>query len=139
MYGLSVLQALSFLAVLAAMPPAYGQGGPGEAQGLLILDARIADGTGAPLTRADVRVRGDRIVRVGPLEPDGQERVVDAGGRVLAPGFIDIHNHSDGRLGDYPLAESQTSQGITTVVVNGTIVWSGAKPTGARPGRVLSR
>src|SRR5690606_34688855 len=54
---------------------------------------------------------------IGELTADGTERVIDAAGKVLAPGFIDIHNHSDDLLPELPLAESQVSQGITTIVV----------------------
>lgn len=82
----------------------------------LIVGARVADGTGAPLARADVRVRGDRIAEVGTLTPAAGEKVVRAEGLVLAPGFIDVHNHSVDGLKTDPLAETQISQGITTIV-----------------------
>ena len=60
----------------------------------VIAGARVADGTGAPLVAQDVRIDGDRIVEVGKLSPHAGERVVDGKGLVLAPGFIDVHNHS---------------------------------------------
>ncbi len=84
---------------------------------LLIAGGRVADGTGAPLSRADVRVEGDRIVEVGALSPRKGERVIRAEGRVVAPGFIDVHNHSTEGLKTDPLAETQVSQGITTLVL----------------------
>ncbi len=99
--------ALSLLAAAPDAPPAS----------LLIAGARVADGTGAPLSRADVRVRGDRIAEVGTLKPAEGERVVRAEGLVLAPGFIDVHNHSTEGLKTDPLAETQVSQGITTLVL----------------------
>jgi len=83
----------------------------------VIVNARVADGTGAPLRTANLRVSGDRIVAVGTFERQPGEPVLDAKGLVLAPGFIDIHNHSDDELADQPLAESQIAQGITTVVL----------------------
>jgi N-acyl-D-amino-acid deacylase len=83
----------------------------------VIVNARIADGTGAPLRNANVRVAGDRVTAVGSFEPQPNEPVLDAKGRVLAPGFIDIHNHSDDELAEQALAESQIAQGITTVVL----------------------
>jgi N-acyl-D-amino-acid deacylase len=83
----------------------------------VIVNARVADGTGAPVRTANVRVNGDRIVAVGNFERQPGEPVLDAKGLVLAPGFIDIHNHSDDELADQPLAESQIAQGITTVVL----------------------
>ncbi|HYX20787.1 MAG TPA: D-aminoacylase, partial [Thermoanaerobaculia bacterium] len=98
--------ALSILAAAPDEPPAS----------MLIVGARVADGTGAPLARADVRVRGDRIAEVGTLTPAAGEKVVRAEGLVLAPGFIDVHNHSVDGLKTDPLAETQVSQGITTMV-----------------------
>ena len=83
----------------------------------VILNARVADGTGAPLRNANVRISGDHVARVGDFKPDKDERIIDAKGLVLAPGFIDIHNHSTEGIESYPLAESQLSQGITTVIL----------------------
>jgi N-acyl-D-amino-acid deacylase len=83
----------------------------------LIVNAEIADGTGAPLRKADVRIAFSHIVEIGDLKPEKDEQVIDAKGLVLAPGFIDIHNHStDGLLSD-PVAETQIAQGITSLVV----------------------
>ncbi len=83
----------------------------------LIVNAQLADGTGAPLRKANVRVAYSHIVGIGELDPEKDEPTIDAKGLVLAPGFIDIHNHSeDGILTD-PLAETQIAQGITSLVV----------------------
>ena len=83
----------------------------------LIADVRVVDGTGAPAYPGSVRVEGDRIVAVGDLAPLRGETVVDGGGLVLAPGFIDTHSHHDRGLADMPDAVAAVSQGITTVVV----------------------
>ncbi len=83
----------------------------------LIINAQLADGTGAPLRKANVRVAVNHIVGIGELQPEKDEPTIDAHGLVLAPGFIDIHNHSTDELQNDPLAESQISQGITTLVV----------------------
>jgi N-acyl-D-amino-acid deacylase len=83
----------------------------------LIAGARVADGTGGPIEKKDVRVVGDRIAEVGKLEPKPGEVVIRADRLVLAPGFIDPHNHSEEGLATDPLAETQVSQGITTLVV----------------------
>jgi N-acyl-D-amino-acid deacylase len=83
----------------------------------VIINAQIADGTGKPLRKGSVRISGDRITRVGDLQPAQDEQVIDAKGLVLAPGFIDIHNHSTTGLETDPLAETQIAQGITTLVV----------------------
>lgn len=81
-----------------------------------VTGARMADGTGRALRKASARVCGDRIAAVGDVRPLKGELVLDARALVLAPGFIDIHNHSTEELLEDPLAESQISQGITTVV-----------------------
>lgn len=83
----------------------------------VITGAQIADGSGALLRRASVRVVGNRIARIGSFKPEKGERVINGKGLVLAPGFIDIHNHSDEGLEAHPLAETQISQGITTVIL----------------------
>ena len=83
----------------------------------LIRDAFVIDGTGAPARRADVRIRGDRIVSVGELPPTPGEHVVAASGLALAPGFIDTHSHHDRGLDSAPDAVAMVSQGVTTIVV----------------------
>lgn len=97
-----------------AVLPAYSQKAPDS---LVILNAQIADGTGAPLYRANVRVSGNRIVAIGKLVPEPGEATLDANGLVLAPGFIDIHNHSEESLPKDLAAETQVSQGITTLII----------------------
>src|SRR4029077_3990116 len=69
-----------------------------------------------PLREGALRIRGNRIVSIGKLSPSAGERTLDAHGLVLAPGFIDIHNHSLDGLDSDPLAETQIAQGITTAV-----------------------
>lgn len=85
---------------------------------LVIRNADVADGTGRPRVRADVAVRGDRIAAVGDAGAWQGDRELDATGRVLTPGFIDAHTHHDGAVLCGPhCMRSQTSQGVTTVVV----------------------
>ena len=69
---------------------------------LIIRDATIIDGTGAPSRRGDIGVSGDRIVAVGDLGGASADREVMAGGKAVAPGFIDSHTHDD-RAVLYPL------------------------------------
>lgn len=87
------------------------------AQSTLIVHAKVADGSGAPLRAANVRIEKGRITGVGDLQPREGEAVVEGEGRVLAPGFIDVHNHSTAGLVHEPLAVSQISQGITTLLL----------------------
>ena len=82
----------------------------------LIVNASIVDGTGSPARAGAVRIDGDRIVEVGDLEPKRGEQVVDAGGHVLAPGFIDVHSHHEEGLFEMRDATPVVSQGITTIV-----------------------
>jgi N-acyl-D-amino-acid deacylase len=89
----------------------------GAAAGVVIRNAQVADGTGAPLRRADVRVDGDTITAIGAVTAGETDRVIDATGLVLAPGVIDAHNHSTDGLDADPDAFSQIAQGITTLVV----------------------
>jgi N-acyl-D-amino-acid deacylase len=79
--------------------------------------ATVLDGTGRPGSRADVGVHDERIAAVGDLSRERAGRVVNASGRVLAPGFIDMHSHSDWRLWGNRRAESKIRQGVTTEVV----------------------
>lgn len=84
---------------------------------LLIRGADIIDGSGAPGFTGDVVVQDGRI-RAVTTEPGTQaQRVIDATGLTLAPGFIDIHTHSDFTLPLNPRAESKIRQGVTTEVV----------------------
>jgi N-acyl-D-aspartate/D-glutamate deacylase len=73
----------------------------------------VLDGTGAAAVSADVGIRGDRIAAVGPLGAQGARRVVDARGLVVAPGFIDLHTHSETPLIADGTAQSKVRQGVT--------------------------
>ena len=81
----------------------------------LFKNATIVDGSGAPAFAADVAVGSDRITQVGQVAgPAGD--VIDASGLVLAPGFIDIHSHTDATIFENPSAESKLLQGVTLEV-----------------------
>jgi len=84
---------------------------------VLITDVVIIDGTGADRREGAVRLLKDEIIEVGDLETLPGEKVIDGGGLVLAPGFIDTHSHADADLFELGSALAVTSQGITTVVV----------------------
>ncbi len=83
---------------------------------LCIRNARIVDGTGRPAFAGDVGITGDRISALGRVEADA-ERVIDAHGLVLAPGFIDIHTHYDPQICWDRLATPSIEHGVTTVVM----------------------
>ena len=84
---------------------------------LLIRDGHILDGTGNPWFTGDVAVRGDRIVAVGHLAGAKAAREIDARGLIVAPGFIDLHTHSDLTLLNDGNAESKVRQGVTLDVI----------------------
>ena len=84
---------------------------------LLVKNGTVIDGTGAPGQRLDVAIDGDRIAAIAPRLPADATQVIDAAGLVVAPGFIDIHSHSDFFYEQCPSAESKIRQGVTTEVV----------------------
>ena len=84
---------------------------------LLIRNGTVIDGSGGARERADVAIVDDRIVAVAPDLAGDADRLIDATGLVVAPGFIDIHSHSDFFYEQCPEAESKIRQGVTTEVV----------------------
>lgn len=76
----------------------------------------VVDGTGAPAVRADVGITDDRIAEVGELSSSAG-RTIDATGRIVAPGFIDAHAHSDFALLRTPQNPEKVLQGVTTNVI----------------------
>ena len=109
-------------AAAAAISPLSVTGAPRR---ITIVGAKIADGTGAPLRDGNVRLENGRVAAVGAVSPSADDLVVNGTGLIVAPGFIDIHNHSTSELLKDPAAESQVAQGITTMVVgaDGSSPW----------------
>jgi N-acyl-D-amino-acid deacylase len=104
--------------VLAALVLAWSGCGPSGPPGLTITDARIVDGAGTPAFPGAVRIVDGRIAEVGPgISPRSGDTVLEAGGLVLAPGFIDTHSHAASDLFERLDATAAVSQGITTLVV----------------------
>ena len=84
---------------------------------VLITNARIVDGTGNPSWIGDIGIRGNRIAALGRLTGQPAARTIDARGLIAAPGFIDIHNHSDYALLTDGDAQSMIRQGVTTMIL----------------------
>ena len=84
---------------------------------LLIRGGKLVDGSGNPWAYGDLAVKGDRIAAIGQFAPESAKRVIDARGLVVAPGFIDIHSHSDWLLLEDGDAQSKIRQGVTTEVL----------------------
>ena len=87
------------------------------AQSVIIKNAMIIDGSGKPAFRGDILIKGDKITKIGNIKPKKDDVVIEANGKILAPGFIDIHNHSESGLQTEGTATNQVSQGITTILV----------------------
>ena len=88
------------------------------AHDLLITNGTVVDGTGGPTRRADVAIDGDRISEIGDRGTLGSSRrVIDADGRYVTPGFVDLHSHLDAQIGWDPLMSSSCWHGVTSVVM----------------------
>jgi len=107
----ATLSTVAFL--LGATQPSRAQT---DAIDLLIKNARVIDGTGAPAYQSDIAVRGDTILRIAPRIDSPATKLVDAHGKVLAPGFIDIHVHARDNIFKVPTADNYVRQGVTTLI-----------------------
>ena len=125
------LEVAALLAVAALLTlPVTGAAQDTSTFDLLVRGGRVLDGTGNPWFRADIGVRDGRILAIGTLEGATAARTIDATGRYVSPGFIDIHSHADdgnAQIGGSTIRTDQlerkaapnvVSQGVTTVVVN---------------------
>lgn len=113
-----VLSALTIFFGTLGLLPSGEKTGPAEASyDLVICNGKIVDGAGNPWFHGDLAIRGDRIVAVGKIAARKVGREIDARGLIVAPGFIDIHAHSDFTLLEDGLAQSKIRQGVTTDVL----------------------
>jgi len=83
---------------------------------MLIKNAHVIDGTGNPWFKKDIEISGGKIKKIGFISENKGQKVIDANGMIVSPGFIDLHSHSDMSILAYPNAESSVMQGITTTV-----------------------
>jgi len=104
----------------AQAPSGGGDAAPARAAtgtvDVVIRNGTVVDGRGGPGTRADVAISGGRIVGVGPLPGVAGRVTIDAAGKVVCPGFIDLHSHADGGIREFRAAENYIRQGVTTLV-----------------------
>ena len=118
----------------AAMLPSMARGVQAAPGMLQIRDVMVIDGTGAPARHADVLVAGGRIAQIGRISRRAARgaRIVEGGGRVLAPGFIDLHTHGDPLQRSY---QQFLAMGVTTVVLgqDGGSPGAGEDGTGRLP------
>ena len=95
---------------------------------LIIKNGTVYDGTGRKPFLADVAIKGNKIIAIGDLEGSSKE-IIDAKGKIVAPGFVDIHTHYDGQVTWDPYLRPSTYHGVTTVVMgNCGVGFSPCKP-----------
>ncbi len=100
---------------------------------LIIRGGEVIDGAKRARYRADVGIEGERIVQIGDLREVEAGQVIDATGKIVAPGFVDVHNHSDAWLLKTPHLVSKTTQGFTTeVIMADGISYAPLSPNNAR-------
>ena len=109
----SASSALKLLVLLFGITTAHAAETPYD---LVLRNARIVDGTGSPWYRADLAIRGDTIVHIAPSISAPAARVIDVGGVVVAPGFVDLHTHAIRGIFQVPTADNYVRQGVTTIL-----------------------
>ena len=89
---------------------------PAKSFDIVITNSQIIDGTGSPWYSGDVGIRGGKIAAIGNLSAAARSRTIDAGGKVVAPGFIDMLGQSEDTILVEPRLPSKIYQGITTEI-----------------------
>lgn len=87
------------------------------AHDLIISGGTIIDGTGTEGFRGDVAIDGDRIAQIGDLSEAAAQRTIDATGKIVTPGFVDLHTHLDAQVGWDPQMKSSSYHGVTTALI----------------------
>ena len=105
---------------------------------LLIRNARIVDGTGAPAFDGDLAISRGRIAAVGKIDGDAA-KVIDADGKLLTPGWVDVHSHMDGQATWDPLCSPAANHGITTLIMgNCGVGFAPCEPTNEAHDRLIA-
>ncbi|MGB7207195.1 MAG: hypothetical protein WBD27_00910 [Pyrinomonadaceae bacterium] len=99
--------------VLSPWNSVFAQGN--DAFDLVISNARIVDGTGNPWFWGSVAIKNGRIAKVGRFDPQTSKHTIDAKGQIVAPGFIDVHAHTED-IFDNPTAENFIRMGVTSLI-----------------------
>jgi N-acyl-D-aspartate/D-glutamate deacylase len=105
-----LLQSFLLMSLFAGVPAA-------QQFDILILNGKIVDGTGNPAFHGDIAIQAGRIAAMGKLAGRTAGRTIDAKGLVVAPGFIDMHNHSDESVLADGNAESMVRMGVTSMIL----------------------
>ena len=84
---------------------------------LMITGGTVVDGTGAEPIKADLAVTDGRITRIGDLAGDSAAETIDASGKIVTPGFVDLHTHLDAQIGWDPMMTSSSYHGVTTAMI----------------------
>jgi N-acyl-D-amino-acid deacylase len=83
----------------------------------IIKDGMVIDGTRLPRVRDNIGIKDGRIAKIGRLKPQEGAKVIDAGGLMVAPGFVDLHTHYDAQLFWDPYCSISSWHGVTSVVI----------------------
>jgi N-acyl-D-amino-acid deacylase len=105
------LRLLSFLTVIASTLSLFA-----ARFDLIVENGRIIDGTGAPAAHGDIGIRGGKIAAIGKLDQHDADKIIDAQGLTVAPGFIDVHTHAEDIL-EMPVGENFIRMGVTTLML----------------------
>lgn len=105
---------------------------------LIIRNAQIVDGTGAPAFNGDLAVTQGRIAALGKVEGEARQEI-DAGGKLLTPGWVDVHSHMDGQATWDPLCSPAANHGITTLIMgNCGVGFAPCEPTDSAHDRLIA-
>jgi N-acyl-D-amino-acid deacylase len=116
MIRLPIRTCFLFAILLVILPSAISTSKDDARYDLVIRNGKIVDGTGNPWFYGDLAVKGDKIAALGNVAAKGK-REIDAKGLIVAPGFIDMHSHSDYTILEDGNAQSKIRQGVTTEVL----------------------